>query len=268
MPTVARMRFAAAPEHSGHDTDESAHACASQSDRALSLIRRHVLMGTFGPGHRLSEPRLSALLGLSRTPIRAALRQLEFEGLLTPHAGGGLVVREHSPTEIEDVIEMRAALEGLAVQRALQRGISRTLLIRAREMLMCIDAVLSRPQLDHDSVGIYAERNRAFHALLAEMSGSAVIQQQLDLLTRSPFGDPAAFVFARAAMPDAHVAFCLAHEHHRQIVDALNRNESHRAVALLNEHSHSGRRALQHAVATRRTDLIHGGQLIARPRLM
>ncbi|WP_374591192.1 GntR family transcriptional regulator [Aquabacterium sp.] len=239
----------------------------SQSSRALGMTRAHILNGTFAPGEKVSELKLCDLLGLSRTPIRAALRQLEFEGLLMQRDDGGFVVRAFSVADVEDLVETRATLEGLAAHRALLRGVSAEQLVQARELLMCLDAILSRPQLDACAVQAYAERNRAFHMLLGEMSGSEVIRRQLRQLTSSPFGDPSAFVHARARMPAAHLAFLTAQEQHRQFVEALASRDTRRAEAVLTEHARSGRRALSHAVDTRRTDLLLGGGLIVRPTL-
>lgn len=240
----------------------------SQSSRALGMTRAHILKGTFAPGEKVSELKLCDLLGLSRTPIRAALKQLEFEGLLAQREDGGFVVRAFAVVDVEDLIDVRATFEGLAVHRAMQHGVSPDHVVRARELLVCVDAILSRPQLDAGSVQAYAERNRAFHALLGEMSGSDVIQRQLRQMTNSLFGDPSAFVYARAKMAGAHTAFVLAHDQHKQLVEALVCRDNKRAEAVLLEHARSGRRAMHHAVDARRTDLMAGGRLIVRSHLM
>lgn len=237
----------------------------TQSKWALGKVRALILNGAFEPGEKVSELKLCDMLGISRTPIRAALTHLEFEGLLETRDHGGYQVRMFSVTDAEDVLEARAALEGLAVRMAILRGVSDAALTRARELLVCMDTVIGGTKLDAHGVAIYSARNRAFHALLAEMSGSEVIGRHLDHLTASPFGDPSAFVPARALMPDARTAFVVAQEHHKQIVDAISRRECKRAEALLAEHALCGRRAMAHAISTRRTDLVSGGRLIVRP---
>ncbi len=239
----------------------------TQSRRAFGMVRALLLNGSFGPGERLSEPKLCDQLGISRTPVRAALTQLEFEGLLERRDSGGFQVREFSVTDVEDTIETRASLEALAVRFAIHRGVAPGLMVKARELLMCMDAVLNGSKLDSYSVNIYAARNRSFHALLAEMSGSEVVSRHLDHLARSHFGDPSAFVHARQAMPEARTAFLIAQEHHKQIINAISRRESARAEALLAEHALCGSRAMVHAIGSRRDDLVPGGRLIARASL-
>jgi GntR family transcriptional regulator of vanillate catabolism len=145
----------------------------TQSRRAFGLVRTLLLNGSFGPGEWLSEPKLCDQLGISRTPIRAALTQLEFEGLLERRDIGGFQVRQFSVTDVEDTVKTRASLEALAVRLAIYRGVEPGLLLKARELLSCMDAVLNGAKLDAFSLNTYAARNRAFHALLAEMSGSA-----------------------------------------------------------------------------------------------
>lgn len=239
----------------------------TQSRRAFGMVRTLLLNGAFGPGEWLSEPRLCDQLGVSRTPIRAALTQLEFEGLLERREIGGFQVRQFTVGDVEDTVKTRASLEALAVRRAIHLGVEPGLLLKARELLGCMDDILSGSKLDAFSLNTYAARNRTFHALLAEMSGSDVVRRHLDHLVRSHFGDPSAFVLARQALPDARMAFLIAQEHHKQIVDAISLRECARAEALIAEHALCGCRAMAQAVSSRRDDLVPGGRLIAHAPL-
>ncbi|MDH3192994.1 MAG: GntR family transcriptional regulator [Acidimicrobiia bacterium] len=86
-------------------------------DRATSVIRDAVVAGLFQPDERLPQDRLAKLLDVSRMPIRAALRQLESEGLvdLLPHRGA--VVTSLSAEELSDLYEIRVLIEAFALKK-------------------------------------------------------------------------------------------------------------------------------------------------------
>jgi DNA-binding GntR family transcriptional regulator len=96
------------------------------SDRPLSRvvseqIRGRILDGTLKPGERLVEDRLSAELGVSRVPVREALRGLSVEGLVTLLPRRGATVVEITPETVAELVEVRALLEGLNAKLAAQR---------------------------------------------------------------------------------------------------------------------------------------------------
>ncbi len=81
-------------------------------------IREAILKGYFKPGERLDQTELAELLGVSRSPVRDALRRLAAEGLVTMHPHRGAVVAELSPEELEEIYLIRRVLEGLAARLA------------------------------------------------------------------------------------------------------------------------------------------------------
>lgn len=84
--------------------------------QVLDRLREAIITGRVVPGQRLIERELTDMLGVSRTVIREALRQLETEGLVTLIPNKGPVVRELSPAEAQDVYHIRSLLEGLAAR--------------------------------------------------------------------------------------------------------------------------------------------------------
>ena len=90
-----------------------------QVERAL---RQAIVDGRFHPGQRLTERELTVSLGVSRTLVREALRQLESEGLISVIPNRGPIVRELRPNEIEDLYAIRAVLEGLAARSFAQKA--------------------------------------------------------------------------------------------------------------------------------------------------
>lgn len=89
--------------------------------RARDVLRLAILRGQLRPGERLAETQLAEQLGISRTPLREALRQLQAEGLLRQDEGG-LVVPTLDLAEVELMYECRIALECLAASRAAERA--------------------------------------------------------------------------------------------------------------------------------------------------
>lgn len=87
-------------------------------DVVFNTLRKAILKGELKPGERLMEIQLAQRLGVSRTPVREAIRKLELEGLVLMIPRRGAVVAEITVEDLEDVLEVRAALEELAIRRA------------------------------------------------------------------------------------------------------------------------------------------------------
>ena len=96
----------------------------TQITKSVLRLRELIFNGHFTPGERMSELPLVELLGVSRTPVRLALAELEHEGLLRTLPGGGYVVREFTQGDVRDAIELRGVLEGTAARFAAERGVS------------------------------------------------------------------------------------------------------------------------------------------------
>ena len=84
----------------------------SQASSTIIRLRELLLRGEFPAGERISELSLVSRLGVSRTPIRAALQKLAHEGLLESSPSAGFLVRQFHVADAWDAIEMRGALEG------------------------------------------------------------------------------------------------------------------------------------------------------------
>lgn len=93
-----------------------------ESERVTRQLRDDILDGVRKPGSKLVERELAAQIGVSRVPVRDALRVLVAEGLVTPRPRTWAVVREFTPTDIADLNEVREALEVMTFRLAAQRG--------------------------------------------------------------------------------------------------------------------------------------------------
>lgn len=90
-------------------------------DVVFRTLRRAILKGELKPGERLMEVQLANRLGVSRTPVREAIRKLELEGLVTMIPRRGAEVAEITEKNMRDVLEVRRALEELAVKIACEK---------------------------------------------------------------------------------------------------------------------------------------------------
>jgi len=221
----------------------------SQSLRAQMRLRELILAGALPAGSRIAEVALVARIGVSRTPIRAALMRLEQEGLLQALPGGGYAVRVFSEREVSDAIELRGTLEGLAARLAAERGVPPAMLEEARADLAQIDAVLRQPALDDADFQCYVECNQQFHQRLRAMAGSALLARETERVVRMPFASPSGFVVQQANSPQARDMLIVAQDQHRQVLDAIERREGARAEAIMREHSRLARRNLREALA-------------------
>src|SRR5690606_29796671 len=136
--------------------------------------------GEVAPGDRLSEIAISERLGISRTPLRAALARLEQEGLLEAIPSGGYAVRSFSEADVIDAIELRGLVEGAAVRLAAERGVSSSKLAYARGLLARLDECLGAAQSDVMDFDAYVAANAEFHDILAGLSGSEIFRREIE----------------------------------------------------------------------------------------
>lgn len=97
-------------------------------DIVFQTLRKAILSGELEPGERLMEIQLGEKLGVSRTPIREAIRKLELEGLVVMVPRKGAQVAQFTEKDIQDVLEVREALESLAAKIACKRMDDRSFL--------------------------------------------------------------------------------------------------------------------------------------------
>jgi GntR family transcriptional regulator of vanillate catabolism len=257
----ARSAMAASAPSVNADAPE---AGASQAVKAQLRLREMILSGELPGGARIAELSIVEKLGVSRTPIRAALMRLEQEGLLEALPNGGYAVRTFSERDISEAIELRGTLEGLSARLAAERGVAPVVLGEAREALAQIDAVLAQPALNDEAFSAYVRLNGRFHDLLSEMAGSGVIAREIERVNSLPFASPSGFVVVQANSPQARDMLIVAQDQHWQVLEAIERREGSRAEAIMREHSRIAQRNLREAVTSPRLDQMPGVRLIRK----
>jgi len=227
--------------------EKGMEADASQSLKAIWGVRELIVSGAMQPGERLSELVLVKRLGLSRTPVRAALSHLASEGLVEAIPGGGYAVMRFQREDIVDAIELRGVLEGTAARLAAERGVTATRLREARQVLEAIDAVIAGLP-GSARFEDYVELNAQFHGLMANMSSSSVLVRELDRVISLPFASPSAFLKAQAELPEFREVLVQAQQQHLAILEAIENREGARAEALGREHARLARRNLDRVI--------------------
>lgn len=124
------------------------------------------------------ETKIAQLLGVSRTPVREALHSLEVEGLVEARPRLGYVVKAISEKEVEEICEIRVAIEGIAIKWALERNKER--LIKGLER----NLALSERRLAKGGPKVFVDLDAQFHEVIARSSGSERLVEMAQMLRR------------------------------------------------------------------------------------
>jgi DNA-binding GntR family transcriptional regulator len=157
-----------------HETVDRTAAPLRRS--VVEALRQSIVLGRLAPGARLIERELIEMMGVSRTVVREALRQLEAEGLIDVVANKGAVVRNLGRAEAEDLYAIRAVLEGLAARLFAERA-DKT----ARDDLAAALAATVRAY-DEGDPAVIVETKNAFYATLFGGAGSETLSEMIDAL--------------------------------------------------------------------------------------
>ncbi|KAK67825.1 FCD domain protein [Bordetella bronchiseptica 980-2] len=195
-------------------------------------LRERILSGEFTPGDRLIEGRLSDDMGVSRIPVREALRALAAEGLVTIEPRRGASVAVLSEAIAYDMVEVRATLEGLNAKLAAQRRDDATV-TRLRKFLDDgTEAARS------DDLQQFLALNSQFHEMLATIAGNVVLTDLMRSLR-----DRTALLFAPSNMRRAKQNW----DEHAQILNAVIAGNGELASLLATQHVHNAARAYTEA---------------------
>lgn len=210
---------------------------AGKNSRVVVRIREMILHGELQPGQRVREVELANSLGVSRTPVREALPILAQEGILMQLDTRGFVVREFTPQEIMDAIDVRGVLEGLAARSLAEQGPPRRLIQSLHECLREGDEIFFKRHLIESDEDRYGDMNKQFHALIIQGAGSKVIADAIERNGRIPFAAAHAIAFDRVELRRMYDLLWYAHRQHHAIVQALEAGEGGRVAALMFEHA-------------------------------
>lgn len=152
-------------------------------EKAYVEIRDAIHAGRFPPGTHLKEGELADLIGVSRTPIREALRRLNAEGSVRFMRNHGAFVADWSSAEVREIFELRAILEGYAAEKAAERASPEQLshLRNLAEEMISLEAT-GTP----DALARIAEANGEFHRLITQAAGTQRLSNMMAQVVEVP----------------------------------------------------------------------------------
>ncbi len=195
-------------------------------DVVFHTLRDAILDGTLTPGTRLMELQLSSQLGVSRTPVREAMRLLGEEGLVHTSVRRGTIVAPIQEADLKDALEVREALETLAVKKACRNMDSQML-----KQLEKTEEDFERLRTSGDVRGA-AEKDSLFHKLIVEAAYNRRLFQALTRLHEEIF---------RYQLEDLKEADTLprVRTEHRALLEAFRRKDEEAAVTAIRTHLQS-----------------------------
>ncbi|MBD2070188.1 GntR family transcriptional regulator [Leptolyngbya sp. FACHB-671] len=192
----------------------------STPDLIADALREAIVQGVFQEGQSLRQDEIAAQFGVSRIPLREALRQLEAEGLVLLSPNRGATVAIMSPAEAQEIGEIRVALESLALQLAIPK-------LTEADLQKAAD-ILEKTDRETD-VGRWAKLNWEFHAVLY---GAGDRPRLLSLIKTLHVNIDRYIRLQMAKMNYLEKS----QQEHQQILDACRKGDSKTAVRLLKRH--------------------------------
>jgi len=143
------------------------------SEKLIVQIKQDIFSGALRPGDQLEEADLATRFGVSRTPIREAIRSMVDCGLLETRPRKGAIVRKLSAKELHDLFQVAAELEGMACRLACENLTQSRLEAIKSALASCSEAAAAQ------DIPKYAQANLAFHAAIQTTSGNSWLIDQL-----------------------------------------------------------------------------------------
>jgi GntR family transcriptional regulator, vanillate catabolism transcriptional regulator len=214
---------------------------ASRIETVTTRLRQMILAGDLAPGARLLELPLAKRLGVSRTPLRLALGEIEKQGLLERLPTRGFKVREFPMEQVAHAIDVRGVLEGMAARIVAERGLDAA---THGELEQCLAE--GRELTDIPPGGVidpmrWAAMNARFHWAIVRAARNPALASALEHNERIPLAAAATITFNAAVRDLVYPLLRRAHDDHVSILEAITRREGARAEALLREHAYRSR---------------------------
>jgi DNA-binding GntR family transcriptional regulator len=206
----------------------------SLRERIVRRLRDAIVAGDLSAKSRLPEPELAKRLGVSRTPLREAIRQLAAEGLVTSVPRVGAFVSEVRSRDVEDTFAIRAVLEGLAARQAAENPDPAKATI--------LPEILAELQKKTRDYRMYHEAAGRFHDAIFALSGNQRLQAMYQSLTHQ-VARLRSLSLATPKRPEVSL------REHRQIAAAILRGRGEEAERLMRAHVEGARVVVRRRIA-------------------
>ena len=203
------------------------------NERAYQRIRDAIIAGEFPAGTHLAEQRLAEIAGVSRTPVREALRRLDAERFVRFVPNRGAYVADWSAEAIDEIYRLRGLLEAHAAERAAVRIPAREIDTLA-ECVARIDAEIDAESVDLDAV---MTANHRFHTTILEAADSSRLVTLLQSLVETP-------MILKTLANYRHEDLVRSNEHHGELVAACRARDGAWAAAVMTAHLRAARQIL------------------------
>lgn len=195
------------------------------ADRAYSEIRTLILSGDAAPGTALREEQLADICGVSRTPVRDALRRLEAELYVVRSDSQRTFVADWTHADVDEMFALRAMLEAHAAGRAATRLAPATLDALAE----CNAAIESAVLQDKPDIAAFLDGNRTFHRIVIDTAASPRLAATLATLVEQP-------VVRRTAMRYSREQLMQSAREHRELIQAFEAADADWARSVMTAH--------------------------------
>ena len=201
---------------------------ASQGQETYARLLTEIRLGSLKPGERLTETELAARLGISRTPVREAIRALETDGLVIHTPRVGATIRVLDSAEVTELYEMRAVLEGTAARFAARAAY--------KSEIAELKAINDEMAAAVGEIDQLFKLNSRFHAVLMNAARNRFLVRAVEAIQKT------LLILGPSTMEETdRVGAALAE--HRAVIEALQANDEDRAEAAMRAHIEGAHRA-------------------------
>lgn len=176
--------------------------------QVYQILRDDICAGKYDPGFWLQEKELAEALGVSRSPVREALRQLVADGLVIEVPNKGVFVKEFTLRDIDEIFDMRVMLESYGIQKS-RRNLTAVRRQRLFELLETLEKSCAAGDMEH-----YVQADEELHIRIVELGGNSLVESTYDRVRsmNQQF---------RVLSLTSHQRFEESMEEHRRLIHAL-----------------------------------------------
>jgi|TARA_X000000368_G_scaffold419022_1_gene421576 GntR family transcriptional regulator of vanillate catabolism len=208
-------------------------------------IRHDILIGKYSEGERLSEAQLCDTHGVSRTPVRLAIRLLEREGVLRRGDGRGYLVQSPTVEDIKEAVLVRGHLESLGARLIAQSSERHLILPNLEAAIDEIDKLISLEALDDKSIRNLQKQNAVFHQTILQSCGNDFVGFTCNQINHLPMLEVGSMAFDRTTIKTTKgvertlFRLRLGNAQHKVIYHAIRTGDGVRAEGVMREHSNT-----------------------------